>query len=58
MNEKDELQNIISGNATVKFGENIQAIIKYIRRKKEAISRTEKAKFIKEQESMIITTLN
>jgi hypothetical protein len=51
MNVKNELQNIVSGDATVKFGVDIQVIIEYLRREKKAISRMEKAKFFKEQET-------
>jgi hypothetical protein len=49
MNFKNELQDIISGNATVKFGENIQAIINHVRREKKSISELEKTKFFKEK---------
>jgi hypothetical protein len=54
MNVKNELQNIVSGDATVKFGENIQAIIEYLRREKKTISGIEKAKFFKEQETKFL----
>lgn len=54
MNIKNELQNIVSGDATVKFGENIQAIIEYLRREKKTISGIEETKLIKEQETKFL----
>ena len=35
MNVKNELQNIVSGDATVKFGVNIQVIIEYLEEKRK-----------------------
>ena len=35
MTFKNELQNIISGNEQVRFGENIQATLTYLRTKKK-----------------------
>ena len=54
MTFKNELQNIISGNEQVRFGEIIQAAIAYIRAKKETISRVEKTKFNKKQETKFV----
>jgi hypothetical protein len=50
MTLKNELQNIISGNEQVKFGENIQATLAYLRTRKKTISGIEKTKFFKKQE--------
>jgi len=54
MSVKHELQNIISGNGSVRNGETIQPIARYLRGKKEAISQTEKAEFSKKQETQIL----
>lgn len=51
MSIKHELQNIITGNGTVRNGEIIQSITDYLRGKKETVSTIEKTKFIKEQET-------
>jgi hypothetical protein len=51
---KRELQNIISGNGTVRHGKLIQTINRYLRREKAAIFETEKAKFVKAQETEIL----
>jgi hypothetical protein len=55
MSVKHELQNIISGNATVRNGEVIQSITGYLRRKKEAVSGLEETKYSKDQETKILT---
>lgn len=44
---KNELQNIITGNAAVRNGEIIQSVANYLRGKKKAVSEIEKAKFLK-----------
>lgn len=54
MSVKHELQNIISGNGSVRHGETIQAIAAYLKRKKRAGSATETAEFSKEQETKIL----
>jgi len=54
MSLKLELQNIISGNGEVRFGNIIQAINHYLRREKESISRLEKTKFLKVQEKKVL----
>jgi hypothetical protein len=54
MSLKSELQNIISGNGEVKFGKTIQTINYHLRREKKAIFGTEKAKFLKAQETKIL----
>ena len=51
MSIKDELQNIISGNGTVRNGKIIQTITNNLRTKDKTISGIEKAKFDKEQET-------
>ena len=51
---EDELQNIISGNGSVRNGETIQPIARYLRGKKEAVSQAEKAEFSKKQETQIL----
>lgn len=50
MTLKHELQNIISGNGTVRYGENIQAITAYLRRKKKTGSGFEE-EWSKDQET-------
>jgi hypothetical protein len=54
MSLKLELQNIISGDGEVKFGNFIQTINNYLRREKKAISGFEKTKFLKAQETKIL----
>jgi len=54
MSLKHELQSIISGNGSVRNGEIIQTATNYLRGKKKAISGTEKAKLIKEQETQVL----
>jgi hypothetical protein len=54
MSIKYELQNIISGNGSVRNGENIQTITLYLRRKKETISAFKEAKFSKDKEVEIL----
>ena len=54
MSLKHDLQNIISGNGSVRHGENIQAITSYLRRKKEAISRAQEKEYSKDQETEIL----
>ncbi|HWY11521.1 MAG TPA: hypothetical protein VN026_09355 [Bacteroidia bacterium] len=54
MSLKHELQSIISGNGSVRNGKSIQTITGYLRGKKKAVSGTEKAKLIKEQETKIL----
>ena len=49
MTLKNELQNIIIGNEQVRFGENIQATLAYLRTKKKTISGIEKTKYFKKQ---------
>jgi hypothetical protein len=51
MSLKHELQNIISGNGSVRNGKIIQAITDYLRRKKETVQGITKAKLDKEQET-------
>lgn len=57
MSIKYELQNIISGNGSVGKGENIQAINRFLRREKAAISPAEKAKFTKVEEAKLLTII-
>ncbi len=54
MNIKHELQNIISGDGSVRYGENIKTIRNHLRRQKEAISRSQEKEFDKEQETKIL----
>ena len=54
MSLKRELQNIISGNGTVRYGQVIQAINHFLRRQKKSVSGTEKTKFVKAQETKIL----
>jgi len=54
MSLKHELQSIISGNGSVRNGKIIQAITNHLRRKKETVQGTAKAKLIKEQEAKIL----
>ena len=51
---KIELQNIISGNGTVRNGKINQAINRVLRAEKKAISGIERSKHIKEQEAKIL----
>ncbi|MCU0361703.1 MAG: hypothetical protein MUF75_13520 [Bacteroidia bacterium] len=54
MSLKHELQSIISGDVSVGNGKIIQAITGYLRRKKEAVQGTSKAKLNKEQETQVL----
>lgn len=54
MSLKHELQSIISGNGSVRYGKAIQTITDHLRRKKKTIPGFEKAKFFKEQETEIL----
>ncbi|MFH0894398.1 MAG: hypothetical protein V2A54_08170 [Bacteroidota bacterium] len=55
MSLKNELQNIISGDGSVRHGKIIQSIACFLRGKKETVSETEKSKFIREQETQFLT---
>ena len=57
MSLKHELQNVISGNGSVRNGKIIQTITHYLRAKKKTIQRTAETKFIKEQETQILIEL-
>lgn len=54
MSIKHELQNIISGNGSVRNGKIIQTITDYLRRKKETISNLEETKFSKVKEAQVL----
>ena len=54
MSLKYELQNIISGNGSVRNGKIIQTINHILRREKEAISGFERTKFLKEKETKVL----
>ncbi|CAN5124507.1 hypothetical protein BH09BAC5_BH09BAC5_18910 [soil metagenome] len=54
MSLKHELQNIISGNGSVRNGKIIQTITEHLRGEKKAIQGIAKAKFIKEQETQVL----
>lgn len=54
MSLKHELQNVISGNGSVRNGEIIQTITAHLRREKETIQGTAKVEFFKEQETQIL----
>ena len=54
MSLKHELQDIIAGNGSVRNGKIIQAITRYLKRKKKAIPETEKTKFNKVKEEKIL----
>ena len=54
MSLKHELQSIISGNGSVRNGEIIQTINRYLRGKKETIQGAAKAKLVKEQETQVL----
>ena len=54
MSLKHELQNIISGNGSVRNGEIIQTIADFLRRKKEAIPGIEKGKLNQDEEAQIL----
>jgi hypothetical protein len=51
MSVKYELQNIISGNGSVRNGETIQAITRYLKGKKETVSKLKETKFDKSEET-------
>jgi hypothetical protein len=55
MSLKHELQDIISGNGTVRFGEAIQSAKRFIRGKKETIQGIEETKQFQIQEAQILT---
>jgi hypothetical protein len=54
MLSKNELQNVISGNAEVRHGKIIQTIANFLRREKIAIQKSEKTEFLKNQETEIL----
>jgi len=54
MSLKHELQDIISGNGSVRNGEIIQAVLAYLRSKKETGSKVEETKLFKTQETETI----
>lgn len=54
MSLKHELQNIIRGNGSVRYGELIQATCSHLRRKKSSIFEIEKREFGKEEEEKIL----
>ena len=54
MSLKHELQSVISGNESVRFGEIIQTITNYLRGEKKTISESKKIKLVKEQEAKIL----
>ena len=57
MSIKHELQNIISGNGSVRNGEIIQTITNYLRGEKKAVSDLEKTKFSKVKETEVLKRL-
>lgn len=54
MLSKNELQNVISGNAEVRHGKNIQSVSNYLRRKKVTNQKAEESEFIKDEEAKIL----
>jgi len=54
MYSKYELQNVISGNAKVRYGEIIQTIANFLREKKRAIQKSEESKFFKGEETEVL----
>ncbi len=54
MSIKHELQNIISGNGSVKNGDSIQSFSSFLRGKKKSVSDAEKTKFSKVEEAKIL----
>ncbi len=54
MSLKFELQNIISGNGKVRYGDIIQTINNYLRREKKSISDLKEVKLFKAQEKEIL----
>jgi len=54
MSLKHELQDIISGNGSVRNGKIIQTITDYLRGKKKAVSQTSESKFLKKQETQAL----
>ncbi len=54
MSVKNELQNIISGNGSVRNGNAIQSITSFLRGKKKSVSGAEKATFSKVEETEIL----
>jgi hypothetical protein len=57
MSFKHELQSVISGNESVRFGEIVQTITNYLRREKKTVSEFEKIQLVKEQEEKILIGL-
>jgi hypothetical protein len=54
MLSKNELQNVISGNAEVRHGKNIQSISNYLTRKKVTSQKVEESEFLKIEEAKIL----
>ena len=54
MFSKYELQNIISGNAKVRYGKVIQTIASFLREEKRAIQESQETEYLKEQEAKIL----
>ncbi|MBA3706718.1 MAG: hypothetical protein H0W84_12705 [Bacteroidetes bacterium] len=54
MSLKHELQNIISGNGSVRNGKIIQTITDYLRGKNKTVSGLKKTKLLKEQETQVL----
>ncbi len=54
MLSKNELQNVISGNAEVRHGKNIQSVSNYLRRKKVTNQKAEESEFLKDEEAKIL----
>lgn len=57
MSVKHELQNIISGNESVRNGKIIQSITDYLRRKKKAIPNLTEGEFNKSKETQVLFLL-
>ena len=54
MSVKHELQNIISGNGSVRNGKIIRSITDYLRRKKKAVSNLKEGEFNKDKEIQVL----
>ncbi len=54
MSVKHGLQNIISGNGSVRHGKIIQSITDYLGRKKKAVSNLEEREFNKDKETQVL----
>ena len=54
MSVKHELQNIISGNGSVRNGKIIRSITDYLRRKKKTVSNLKEDKLDKDQETQVL----